>query len=247
MNLTYELIAGRIDHALLLPTMTNTEMLAGCRMAAAYEVASVCIKPTAVRLAVQALRGTVVQVGTVVGFPHGGQTTRTKLAETREALEAGASEIDMVANIGHILGGDWQSVEDEMVQITRLTRDYRGLIKVIFETCYLDADQKIQLCEICGRAGVDYVKTSTGFGTGGATKEDLILMRRHSPSQVKLKASGGIRDLATAIEFVQLGSERLGLSRTAEILEELCVRLGQNPKHVSRETSAESSRGENAY
>lgn len=230
MELTYDAIAGRIDHALLTPTMTTAEMVAGCRLAAAYEVASVCIKPHAVALAARELAGSPVRVGTVIGFPHGGQATRIKVAETIAAVEDGAVEVDMVINIGAARTGEWGLVEDEIGQICRAAHERRALLKVIFETCYLTDAEKAALCQICGRAGVDYVKTSTGFGTGGATRADLILMRRETPAPVKLKASGGIKDLATAIEFAELGSERLGLSRTAEILEELNARLVLAPR-----------------
>ena len=243
MELTYEAIAGRIDHALLLPTMTEEEMTAGCRMAARYEVASVCIKPFAVALAVEALGASSVRVGTVVGFPHGGQAAAVKVAETRAALADGAAEIDMVVNIGRVLGGRWDDVAAEIRAIHEVTRAAGGLLKVIFETCYLDEAQKIRLCEICGAIGVDYVKTSTGFGTGGATEGDIQLMRRVCPPHVKVKASGGIRDLDAAIRLSELGAERLGLSGTATILDALCDRLGLPRRDVSRETRPASTAG----
>ncbi len=247
MNLTYEAIARRIDHALLLPTMTPAETLAGCLLAARYEVASVCVKPHAVRLAVEALQGSVVQVGTVVGFPHGGQSTANKVAEAREAIQLGATEIDMVVNLGEVLGGGWRTVEDELRQVTQAVKEHQRMIKVIFETCYLTDQQKIYLCEICGTVGVDYVKTSTGFGTGGATRADLVLMKKHSSTQVKLKASGGIRNLQTAIEFVELGAERLGVSRTTEILDELYQQLNLPNRVVSRETSTSTTQPGDTY
>ena len=236
MTLTYDLIAQKIDHALLLPTLTEAEMVAGCELARRYDVASVCIKPYAIPLAVKALAGSDVKVGTVIGFPHGGQSTPIKVAETIEAIDRGAVEIDMVINIGAVLSGNWSLIGDEIDRIAAATHDRGALIKVIFETCYLTDDQKIHLCAICGQAGVDYVKTSTGFGTGGATPSDLVLMKSHVPTTVKLKASGGIKTLDDAIEFVNLGSERLGLSRTTEILDELCVRLDLPTRNVSRET-----------
>ena len=237
MELTYESIAGRIDHALLLPTMNEAEMLDGCRLAARYEVASVCIKPFAVATAVEALGGSKVKVGTVIGFPHGGQATSVKVAETREALARGAVEIDMVVNIGLVLGGGWDAVATEIRAIHQATRSASGLLKVIFETCYLDERQKIRLCEVCSEIGVEYVKTSTGFGTGGATEADIELMRRICPPEVKVKASGGIRDLDTAIRLSELGAERLGLSGTAPILDALCDRLGLARQDVSRGTT----------
>ena len=246
MILTYESIAKKIDHALLLPTMTDAEMVAGCDIARVYDVASVCIKPYAIPLAIHALHGSDVKVGTVVGFPHGGNSTTIKVAETIDAIDRGAVEIDMVVNIGAVLSGDWSHVESDIGQVSAASHDRGALIKVIFETCYLTDDQKIRLCEICSRVGVDYVKTSTGFGTGGAIAADLVLMKTRSPERVKLKASGGIKSLDKAIEFAELGSERLGLSRTAEILDELCVRLNLPTRNVSRETKPKSS-GSDSY
>ncbi len=245
MLLTYESIAKRIDHALLTPTMTEREMLHGCQLAAAYEVASVCIKPHAVEMAVRALAQSSVKIGTVIGFPHGGQTTRNKVAETCEALANGATEIDMVVNVGEVIGGNWSYVENEIRQVAGEVRSGRSILKVILETCYLDDQQKIRTCEICGQLPVDYVKTSTGFGTAGATSADLILMKRHTPKEIKLKASGGIRNLKTALEFTEIGAERLGLSRTAEILDELCVQLGLPARSVSRGTKSSKQIDEN--
>jgi len=246
MNLNYESIAKRVDHSLLGPTLTDAELEAGCRLAATYDVASVCIKPYAVPLAAKILGGSGVFVGTTIGFPHGGQTTAAKVFESRRAIEDGATELDMVINIGQALAGRWDAVRDDIAAVTEVAHQGRGLVKVIFENCYLDDDQKTRLCAICGEEGVDYVKTSTGYGSGGATRDDLILMRRSSPSHVKLKAAGGVRDLKTAIEFVELGCERLGLSKTSEILDALCDRIGQPRRGatigvVSRGTGRESN------
>jgi len=226
LDLTYETIAKRIDHSLLGPTLTEAELEEGCRVAAKYRVASVCIKPFAVAQAARWLRDTEVAVGTTVGFPHGGHSMEIKLAEARQAVKDGATELDMVINIGQALGGNWQAVSDEIAALTQLAHEAGALIKVIFENCYLDTAQKIRLCEICGQVGVDYVKTSTGYAPGGATHEDLILMRQHSPAHVKLKAAGGVRTLDQAIAVVELGCDRIGASRTAEILDELTHRLG---------------------
>ncbi len=226
MILTYESIAKRVDHSLLGPTLTTTDLEAGCRLAAAYDVASVCIKPHAVGLAARILNGTGVQVGTTIGFPHGGHATEVKVFESRRALDAGATELDMVVNIGQALGGEWKAVRDDIAAVTEVAHAGGAIVKVIFENCYLDDDQKTELCRICGEVDADYVKTSTGYGTGGATRPDLILMRRATPAHVKLKAAGGVRDLDTAIAFVELGCERLGLSKTAEMLDVLTDRLG---------------------
>ncbi len=236
MILTYDLIARKIDHALLTPTMTEAEMIAGCELARAYNVATVCIKPYAVQLASGILKGTQVGVGTVIGFPHGGQASSTKLAEARTAIAAGATEIDIVVNIGAVISGQWDMVAAEIQNLTQAAHDQQVLIKVIFENCYLNTEQKIRLCQICSEAKADYIKTSTGFGTDGATVADLELMKAHSPTTMRLKASGGIKDLETAIRFVELGSSRLGLSRTSAILDELSSRLGLPQRDVSRET-----------
>ena len=225
--LTYDLIAKRIDHSLLGPTLTETELEEGCQLAARYDVASVCIKPYAVALAAKILRGTSVAVGTTVGFPHGGHATAVKVFEAQRAMDDGATELDMVINIGEAIGGQWASVSDDIAAVTRAAHDRGAIVKVIFENCFLNNDQKVRLCQICGEVGADYVKTSTGYGTGGATHEDLILMRRSAPPQVKLKAAGGVRTLDQAIAVVELGCDRFGASKTAEILDELRSRLGQ--------------------
>jgi deoxyribose-phosphate aldolase len=227
MNVTYESIARRIDHSLLGPTLTDAELEAGCRLAAEYRVASVCIKPYAVRRASEILAGTGVAAGTTVGFPHGGHTTAVKLDEATQALDDGATELDMVINIGQALGGLWNPIEQEIGALARLAHDRGAILKVIFENCYLQDEHKTRLCQICGEVGADYVKTSTGYGTGGATHADLRLMRQASPPHVKLKAAGGIRTLDAAIEVVNLGCDRIGASRTREMLDELRQRLAQ--------------------
>jgi deoxyribose-phosphate aldolase len=225
LELSYDTIAKRIDHALLGPTLTESELAAGCRLAAQYGVASVCIKPYAVGLAARLLRGTEVKVGTTIGFPHGGHATAVKVFESQQAIADGATELDMVINIGQALGGLWDAVTADIAAVTKKAHDSNAIVKVIFENCYLSEDQKIRLCEICGGLGVDYVKTSSGYGPGGATHEDLRLMRRITPPHVKLKAAGGIRTLDQAIAFVELGCDRLGASKTADILGELKARL----------------------
>lgn len=242
MNLTYETIAKRVDHSLLAPTMTEAELEDGCRLAADYGVASVCIKPFAVPPAAKILAGTGVQVGTTIGFPHGGHSTAIKVAESARAIEDGASELDMVVNIGQILSGRWDEVRADIASVTEAAHRGGAIVKVIFENCYLDDAQKARLCAICGEVGADYVKTSTGYGTGGATHDDIRLMRRESTGAVKVKAAGGIRDLDAAIAYVALGCDRLGLSKTAEILDALLDRLGR-PRLVSRGTAGRASDG----
>ncbi|OJW14735.1 MAG: deoxyribose-phosphate aldolase [Planctomycetales bacterium 71-10] len=225
MELTYDLIAKRIDHSLLQPTLTEEEMEAGCILAAEYGVASVCIKPFAVPLAAKILRGTGVEVGTTIGFPHGGHATSVKVDESRKAMDDGATELDMVVNIGQAIGGNWPAVAADIKAVVDVAHAGGAIVKVIFENCYLGDGQKVRLCQICGEVGADYVKTSTGYGTGGATHADLILMRKSSPPSVKLKAAGGVRTLDQAIEVVELGCDRFGASKTAEILDDLKARL----------------------
>jgi len=240
MSLTYESIAKRLDHSLLGPTLTNAELDAGCRLAAEYEVASVCIKPYAVALARKILHGSGVAVGTTVGFPHGGHLTATKVVEAHSAIDEGAIELDMVINIGQAISGEWERVRDDIAAVTEVAHQAGSIVKVIFENCYLTDDQKAMLCRICGEVNADYVKTSTGYGTGGATHADLILMRKAAPGHVKLKAAGGVRDLDAAIEVINLGCDRIGASRTAEMLDALKARLAgsQMPTAgVSRETN----------
>jgi deoxyribose-phosphate aldolase len=224
-DLTYEYIAKRIDHSLLPPTLTEAELAEGCRLAARYQVASVCIKPFAVAMAADILHGTGVYVGTTVGFPHGGHATAVKVFEAERAMGDGASELDMVVNIGQVIGGHWQAVRDDIAAVTEVVHIRGAIVKVIFENCYLTDAMKVRLCEICGEVRADFVKTSTGYGTGGATHADLILMRKAAPAHVKLKAAGGVRDLDGAIAVARLGCDRIGASRTAEILDALKARL----------------------
>lgn len=229
MNLNYEFIAKRIDHSLLGPTLGKAQLREGCELALAYDAASVCIKPYAVPLAADLLRGSTVAVGTTVGFPHGGHATATKVDEARHALDDGATELDMVINIGQALSGEWNAVQDDIAAVTRVAHDGKAIVKVIFENCHLAPDQIARLCAISGEVQADYVKTSTGYGTSGATLDDLRLMRDSSPPHVKLKAAGGIRDLDSLIAVVELGCDRVGASRTSDILDELRTRLGLPP------------------
>jgi deoxyribose-phosphate aldolase len=225
--LTYDAIAKRIDHSLLGPALTTAEMEEGCRLAVRYAVASVCIKPGAVGLAAGILKGSGVAVGTTIGFPHGGHATSVKVFESRQVMADGATELDMVINIGQALGGEWDAVASDIAAVTKASHDGGAIVKVIFENCYLNDEQKVRLCQICGDVGADYVKTSTGFGTGGATVGDLRLMRRTAPPHVKLKAAGGVRTLDAMIEVAELGCDRIGCSRTAEVLDELKLRLAR--------------------
>jgi deoxyribose-phosphate aldolase len=225
MNYTYEDIAGMIDHSLLQPNLADAELDDGCRVAAKYRVASVCIKPYYVAPAAGLLAGSGVAVGTTIGFPHGGHRTSVKLFESERALDDGAKELDMVVNIGQVLAGQWDAVTSEISKITRLAHGRGAIVKVIFENCYLKDVYKIRLCQACVEAQADYVKTSTGYGSSGATIEDLKLMRQHTPSHIGVKAAGGVRDLDMLLAVRAIGVTRVGASKTVEMLEECKKRL----------------------
>ncbi len=227
MNYIYADIAKMVDHSLLSPTLTDDEMQYGCRMAMEYNCASVCTMPFHLKKCAQNLHGSTVMASTTVGFPHGGHTTSVKVAETRQALEEGCRELDMVVNVGKVLSGDWVYVREELKSVIDAVHAQDQKLKVIFENCYLKDEHKIRLCEICGELGADWVKTSTGFGPSGATLEDVKLMRAHSPAHVGIKAAGGIRDLDQLLAFRELGVTRIGTSRTKFILEECRRALGK--------------------
>jgi len=227
MEYTYPDIAKMIDHSLLQPTLTDQELEEGCRIALEYDVASVCIKPYYLKRCRDLLASSTVAPSTVIGFPHGGNTTAIKVAEARQALDDGGVELDMVVNIGKVLSGDWDFVRADIQAVLEVTHAGNQFLKVIFENCYLQDEHKIRLCEVCSELGVDYVKTSTGYGTGGATTEDLILMRQHSAPAVQVKAAGGVRDLDRLLEVRALGVARVGASRTVGILDECRRRLAE--------------------
>jgi len=227
MNYTVQNIAKMIDHSLLRPTMTVEELEQGIALARRYDVASVCIMPYYLRRCAELLAGSTVYPSTTIGFPHGGHATAIKLAEARQALDDGGVELDMVVNLSKVLSGDWDYVAGEIRAVVDLTRARGGRVKVIFENCFLEDRHKIRLCEICGEARADWVKTSTGYGTGGATLEDLRLMRKHAPSHVQVKAAGGVRDLDMALAVRDIGVTRFGCTRTAEILDDCRRRLGE--------------------
>jgi deoxyribose-phosphate aldolase len=225
MNYTYEQIAGMIDHSLLNPVLTTAELEAGCRLAVDYQVASVCILPYYLKRCAELLAGSQVKASTTIGFPHGGHTTAVKLAETRQALADGGQELDMVVNLSQVLSGHWDYVREEIRAVIDATHSAGQKVKVIFENCYLNDSQKIRLCEICSELNADWVKTSTGYGSGGATWDDLALMRKHSAPHVQVKAAGGIRDLDALLKVRELGASRCGASRTKEMLDECRRRL----------------------
>ena len=226
VDYSYSDIAKMIDHSLLNPALAVPELEAGCQLALLYDVASVCILPYYAGRCAQILAGSTVQPSTTVGFPHGGHATVTKLAEAQSALNDGARELDIVINISQARSGNWDYVAAEVRRLTSMTHSAGAKIKVIFENAYLDDAQKIRLCQICGEIGVDWVKTSTGYASSGATFADLALMRRHSPPSVQVKAAGGIRSLDSLLDARALGVTRVGATRTAEMLDECRRRLG---------------------
>jgi deoxyribose-phosphate aldolase len=240
---TYADVAKMIDHSLLNPTLTAADLEAGCALAVAYDVASVCILPYYVRRCAEILQGSTVKPTTTVGFPHGGHTTAVKLAEARQALADGAVELDAVVNISAVLSGQWNLVRSELAELIGCAHSGGARIKIIFENCYLHEAQKIRLCEICGELSADWVKTSTGYGTGGAKPEDVLLMRRHSPPHVQVKAAGGIRDLDTLLKYRELGVTRCGASRTQDILDECRRRLALPPIAIGAAASGRAPAG----
>ncbi len=238
MKYSYSGLAKMIDHSLLHPTMTDKDLQEGCALAAKYDVASVCIKPYAVKQAVEWLRGTDVKVGAVIGFPHGNSATESKRYETELACKDGAVEIDMVVNLGKALGADWDYVEADVKAVCDEAHKHGAKVKVIFENDYLtnggaglsSDDLKIKLCQLCERAGADWVKTSTGYGFvkqpdgsynyKGATEHDLVLMRANVSAKVQVKAAGGVRDLDGLIKVRDLGGSRCGATATAAMMDD---------------------------
>jgi len=245
MKCSYEDLAKMIDHSLLHPTMTDQELEDGCKLAARYQVASVCIKPYAVKRAAELLKNTGVAVGAVIGFPHGNSATEVKRYETQLACADGAQEIDMVINIGKALSGDWDYVERDIRAVCDEAHQHRARVKVIFENDYLaqggaglTGDEfKIKLCQLCERAGADWVKTSSGYGFvkqpdgsynyKGATAHDVALMRANVSPRVQVKAAGGVRDLDGLLRVRELGASRCGATATAAILDEFVRRREQ--------------------
>lgn len=236
MDIALSTLAKMIDHSLLHPTLTDQDLIEGCQLAARYQVATVCIKPYSVKLAVENLDGTDVGVCTVVGFPHGNSKVNVKKYETEQAIDDGAIEIDMVVNTGKVLSKDWAYISDEINTINAVCINRKVIIKVIFENDYLPSDEyKIRLCEICSEGKVAFVKTSTGYGFTkqaggyynytGATDHDLVLMRKYCTPDVQIKAAGGVRTLDDLLRVRSLGVTRVGATATEAILTE-AIRRG---------------------
>ncbi|MGD1006403.1 MAG: deoxyribose-phosphate aldolase [Ignavibacteriaceae bacterium] len=228
-EITLKSLSKMIDHSLLHPTMTDADIIKGCEIAKKYNVATVCVKPYALEMCKNILEGTGVGICSVVTFPHGNSTTSMKIKETEEAMQLGASEIDMVVNIGKVLGGDWNYVSDEIKQINDTVIAENNILKVIFETDYLNTGQIIKLCKICSAHSVAFVKTSTGYGFvkqsngmysyKGATDEHLKLMKQNCTGKVQIKAAGGVRTLDDVLRVRSIGVTRIGVTATVDILE----------------------------
>ena len=226
-TITEEKVAGTIDHSLLRPELTLDEVLAGCDLAAAYQVASVCCRPLDVGQCRDALEGSGVLVGTVVGFPHGSSTTAIKAAEAELALDDGAAELDMVLPIGWLRSKKDAYVQDDIAAVVAVAHDRDAIVKVILENAYLTDEEKVRGCQLAEQAGADYVKTSTGYAPSGSTMDDLRLMRASVSERVKIKAAGGIRTLDLLIEGLNAGMDRCGATATAAIIDDLKARQGR--------------------
>ena len=212
-------IAGLIDHTALKPDTTREQIEVLCKEAIEYDFASVCVNPCYVKLCGELLKDYRIKVCTVIGFPLGATTTAVKVAEAEEAVKNGATEVDMVINVGAIKSGDFDLAKSDVAAVVQAVKG-KALVKVILETCLLTEDEKVRCCNICKEAGADFVKTSTGFSTGGATVEDIKLMRSIVKPSLGVKASGGIRDYKTAKAMVDAGASRIGASASIAIVSE---------------------------
>lgn len=240
--LTPTMIAKMLDHSTLQPFLTEEDIRTGCETAKKYGTASVCARPGDMRLVAELLRGTDIKVCAVIGFPHGAHRTDVKVFEAERAMDDGCEELDMVINIGYIKAGQYAEAEADVRAVVEAAHRRGAIVKVILETCYLDEAQKIAACALCERAGADFVKTSTGYGTGGATMEDVLLLRAQVSPKVRVKASGGIRDLDAVLSARAAGAARCGVSATQAIMEEAMRRAQNNtlqemasPKHWGKE------------
>jgi deoxyribose-phosphate aldolase len=229
-KLSLNTLSKMIDHSLLHPTLTDSDIIEGCRLSKEYNVATACVKPYSIEMASEVLKGSDVSVCSVIAFPHGNSNLKIKLAEAGDAILRGAAEIDMVINIGEVLSEKWGYISKEIKEINELVIEHKRILKVIFENDYLEDKHIIKLCEICSEHSVAFVKTSTGYGFvkqdngmysyQGATDHHLKLMRKHCKETVKIKAAGGIRTLDDLIRVRELGVTRIGATATVSILED---------------------------
>jgi len=220
MDYTCRDIAKMIDHSLLRPELTEKDIRQGCEIAVKYNVATVCCNPCDVALVAKLLKGSDVRTTTVIGFPHGYNKTETKMFEAEQAIKDGAFELDMVLNISKLLSGHYDYVKKDIKAVVEVAHRHNVLVKVIFENYYLTDEQKIKACRLSEEAGADFIKTSTGFAAGGATPEDLRLMRDNVSEKVQVKAAGGVRDLEMALKVREIGCTRFGATRTEAIMEQ---------------------------
>lgn len=214
---TKEQLAGMIDHTILKPDATEEQVIQVCREAEEYKFRSVCVNPCNVALVKENLQS--VDVCSVIGFPLGANKTEIKAAETKQAIEDGAIEIDMVINVGKLKSGDFDYVLKDIQKVAETCHSNKAILKVIIETCLLTKDEKIKACELSKKVGADFVKTSTGFSSGGATVEDIKLMRMVVGKELGVKASGGVRDTETALAMIKAGATRIGASSSIKIIE----------------------------
>lgn len=219
-TITYKQLAKVIDHSLLKPELTEADVIAGCELAHKYHTATVCVKPTHVKLAAEVLKGSDVVVSTVIGFPHGSNRTEVKVLEANLAMDDGALELDMVLNIGQLRTGKLDFVRDDIKAVCDTAHARGAKVKVILENAYLTDDEKVTACKLCEAAGADWVKTSTGFAPSGATHEDLRLMRKTVSKKIQVKAAGGVRTLDAILPVIDIGCTRVGATATAVILDE---------------------------
>ena len=220
MKLTPADIAQMLDHSTLQPYLTQEDIRKGCEIALRYHTASVCARPGDMKLVAELLKGSDVRVCTVIGFPHGNHLPKIKLMEAQAALDEGCVELDMVQNVGRLLAGEDAYVQDEIRAICDLAHGRGARVKVILETCFLNEEQKVRACKLAAAAGADWVKTSTGYGSGGCTVEDVRLMRQSVPAACQVKGSGGIRDLDMVLALRAAGATRCGVSATEKIMAE---------------------------
>ena len=240
-NLTERDIAKAIDHSLLRPELDDAFVEAGCRLAAQYDVASVCVRPVDVRRAAGILDGTDVKVGTVIGFPHGSSTTETKVFEAHGALAGGALELDMVIDIGALKSGRDADVASDIAAVVNVAHASGAIVKVIFENHFLTPDEIARACHLTEASGGDFVKTSTGFAASGATHEDLALMRRSVSEHVQVKAAGGVRTLDALIDVMNLGTTRVGATATKAIIDDFRARKAGRTPTGAAEPAAQGS------
>jgi deoxyribose-phosphate aldolase len=237
-KLTERDIAKTIDHSLLRPELDDAFVEEGCRLARKYDVASVCVRPVDVRRAKAILDGSDVAVGTTIGFPHGNHRTDTKVFEAQRALADGATELDMVIQIGALKSGRDADVQSDIRAVVEVAHAAGAIVKVIFENAYLTDDEKVRACHLSEAAGADFVKTSTGFAPSGATHDDLRLMRANTSPHIGVKAAGGVRSLDALLAVMELGVTRIGATQTEAIIDEFRARK------AGRQTVAAAPAGE---